>query len=222
MTDTQMTLGEIAAKGPNARGVLLRHQLDFCCKGKRTLADACAAAGLDSSILVGELTEALSVVSDHKDWEQAPLPEIVDYIIEYYHRPHVGQLDGVIAAAERVERVHGTKESHPDGLAAHLRAVRADLLDHMSKEEQVLFPAIVSGRRGEKLSGPVSLMMTEHEDHGEALETTRALTANLTPPPEACATWRALYEQLENLEGELMEHIHLENYVLFPRALQGN
>ncbi len=220
MNEKNMSLGEIAATGPSARGVLLSHQLDFCCKGKRTLAAACEKAGLNTEDIAVELQKAMQGPSDQRDWSEAPLNEIVDFIVETYHRPLAIQLDSVITAAERVERVHGAKPSCPNGLAEHLRGMRMDMVSHMAKEEQVLFPAIVAGNRGTLLSAPVSLMMQEHEGHGETLEANRKFATDFVPPPEACATWRALYEQLEKMEADLMDHIHLENHVLFPRALQ--
>ncbi len=220
MSETQMTLGEIAAWGPNARGVLLRHQLDFCCGGRQTLADACSTAGLDGPEIAVELEQAQQVTPDHTDWWEEPLGELVTHILERFHRPLPAQLDSVVAAAEKVERVHASKPSCPNGLGAHLREVRAELASHMAKEEQVLFPALAAGRRGSMLSGPITVMMREHDDHGANLKRSRALTTDFRPPSEACATWRALYEQLEQLEADLMEHIHLENHVLFPRALE--
>ncbi len=91
----------------------------------------------------------------------------------------------------------------------------------MMKEEQMLFPAILAGRRGGHVHMPIRVMMHEHDDHGENLRRLRELATDFRPPVEACATWRALYAGLEKLESELMEHIHLENNVLFPRALNG-
>ena len=96
-----------------------------------------------------------------------------------------------------------------------------ELSQHMAKEEQVLFPAIQGGRRGAPVHMPIRMMMQEHDDHGENLRRMRELATGYVPPPEACATWRALYAGLEKLEAELMEHIHLENNVLFPHALNG-
>jgi regulator of cell morphogenesis and NO signaling len=220
MNEATLSLGEIAATGPGARGVLLSYQLDFCCKGKRTLEVACAKAGLNTAEIVAELQKAMAEPSDQRDWSEAPLNEITAYIVEHYHRPLAVVLDGVVTAAERVERVHGSKPACPVGLAEHLRGLRTEMVSHMAKEEQVLFPAIDSGKRGSMLSAPVTLMMSEHEDHGDSLLANRAFTTDFVPPPEACATWRTLYEQLEKMEADLMDHIHLENHVLFPRALQ--
>lgn len=220
MNEATMTLGEIAAKGPTTRGVLLRHQLDFCCGGKRTLEVACAKAKLDTAALITELQVAMQEPPEKQDWANAPLKDITEYIVEHYHRPLAAQLDGVVAAAERVERVHGSKPTHPNGLAEHLRGLRAELVDHMAKEEQILFPAVAAGGHGSALSAPVTAMMSEHDDHGVSLQTNRTLTTDFVPPPQACTTWRALYEQLAQMEADLMEHIHLENHVLFPRALE--
>lgn len=220
MNEANMTLGEIAAKGPTTRGVLLRYQLDFCCGGRRTLEVACAEAKLDPTALVAELQVAMQEPPEKQDWENAPLKDITEYIVEHYHRPLAAQLDGVVAAAERVERVHGAKDTHPDGLAEHLRTLRAELISHMAKEEEILFPAVAAGDRGSALSAPVTAMMAEHDDHGVALLANRSLTSDFVPPPKACTTWRTLYEQLAQMEADLMEHIHLENHVLFPRALE--
>lgn len=220
MHTTQTTLGEWAAQGPQARGVLLRYKLDFCCGGRQPLDLACTRAGLEVEQVMEALLAQPQTHEPPEDWKTRPLPELVDHILERYHAPLLPHLDAVIAAASKVERVHGAKPSCPKGLADHLQEVRADLLSHMAKEEQVLFPAIRAGRRGAALGGPVSIMTHEHDDHGVNLKRTRALAHDLIPPPEACATWRTLYDELARLESDLMDHIHLENHVLFPRTLQ--
>lgn len=219
MLSSSESLGDLAAAGPEVRSVLLRHRLDFCCGGNRTLAAACENAGLPTDEVVAEIEAALVRQPDTKKWDQEPLPALIDHILKRFHQPLPGQLQGVIAAAEKVERVHGSKDTCPHGLAAHLHVLREELLSHMAKEEQILFPAILSGRRGAVLNGPVTVMMREHDEHGANLQRTRELAHDLVPPPEACRTWRALYEELARLEADLMAHVHLENHVLFPKAL---
>jgi regulator of cell morphogenesis and NO signaling len=120
--------------------------------------------------------------------------------------------------ARKVEAVHAEKESVPRGLAAHVEALSQTLLDHLDKEEEGLFPMILSGRGGQP-SAQVFALEREHEDVALALRKTRDLTTDLVPPAEACTTWRALYLRLDELEAEVMEHVHLENNVLFRRAL---
>ena len=119
-----------------------------------------------------------------------------------------------------MESRHADKASCPHGLRGHLEAVHAAVLDHLAKEEQVLFPAILAGR-GRLVAGPISVMESEHDDHAADLRETRRLTADLVAPAEACTSWRALYLRLAAFEAELMDHIHLENNVLFRRVLAG-
>jgi regulator of cell morphogenesis and NO signaling len=218
MIDPKATLADLAAKGAQTRSVLLQHQLDFCCGGKRSLDSACETGGLELEDVIADL-EAANEPAPIEDWASRPATDIIEHILVRYHRPLHQQLEGVIAAAEKVERVHAAKAACPTGLAAHLKTLRNELESHMAKEEQILFPAIQSGRRGPMLGGPVRQMMFEHEHHGANLRRTRELTNDLVPPANACATWRTLYEELERLEADLMAHVHLENNALFPRVL---
>ncbi len=119
-----------------------------------------------------------------------------------------------------MEDAHADKPERPAGLADLLTEVRAAVESHLAKEEQILFPLILSGR-GQMAHMPVQVMMQEHEDHGENLRRIRELTNDLQIPEYACASWRELYRSLARLEVELMDHIHLENNILFPRALAG-
>ncbi len=218
MIDTNQTLGQLATTHPVATHVFLRHRLDFCCGGGQKLADACEKAGLDPDAIAAEITlEGETRPLDR--WDVKPLTEVIDFILTRYHEPLRRDLSVLSEAASRVERVHGRKPSCPRGLALFLEQLDAALRQHMTKEEQVLFPAITAGGRGDRVHMPIRVMMQEHDDHGANLRTLRELTTDFTPPPEACATWRALYSGLEKLESELMEHIHLENNILFPRAL---
>ncbi|HEY8943170.1 MAG TPA: hemerythrin domain-containing protein, partial [Polyangiaceae bacterium] len=153
-------------------------------------------------------------------WDEKPLSALIDFILSRYHAPLRGDVSALIEAARRVERVHGKKPSCPTGLTLLLEQLATELEKHLAKEEQVLFPAIRGGTRGGPVHMPIRVMMQEHDDHGENLQRLRELATGFTPPLEACATWRALYAGLEKLESELMEHIHLENNVLFPRALE--
>lgn len=218
MIDTQQTLGDVAATHPASTRVFLRHRLDFCCGGRQKLEEACRKAGLNPAHVIAEIV-AEEAPSVPVRWDQRPLPELVEYIIFHYHDAHRSTLPALIDAAARVERVHGSKETCPHGLADQLAVLDRELRHHMAKEEQILFPAIVSRGPTSSMHMPVRVLMQEHEDHGENLQALRALCTDYRPPREACATWRALYGSLQKLESELMEHIHLENNILFPRAL---
>jgi len=213
------TLADLAIRLPGASRVFHRHRLDFCCGGRRSLAEACAARGIDPARLVEELGREVAEPAE-VDWALRSLPDLIDHILVRFHESLRAELPELVRMARRVEEVHPEKPERPLGLAAHLVSVRAELELHMLKEEQVLFPMIRAGR-GAQTAGPVSVMEREHDEHAVALRRIRQLTGDLVPPPHACTTWRALYLRLDALERELMEHIHLENNVLFPRALEG-
>jgi regulator of cell morphogenesis and NO signaling len=214
---TATTLAELAVTHPGAARIFHRHRLDFCCGGRRSLADACQERALDPERVLADIT-AEAAPPDAVRWDEAPLPDLVTFIVDTYHARLRATLPDLVRMARRVEQRHGDKASCPTGLAAHLEGMHASVLDHLRKEEQILFPLIVAGQ-GRGAAVPVHVMELEHEHHREDLLALRRLTADLTPPVEACTTWRALYVGLQALEQELMEHIHLENNVLFRRAL---
>jgi regulator of cell morphogenesis and NO signaling len=216
--NTSSTLADLATTHPAASRVFKRHGLDFCCGGRKPLADVCSTKGLDADGVLQEIAEEERIV-DLPRWDTAPLPALIDFILERYHARLREELPALIALAARVEMRHGEKASCPRGLKAHLEAMYYAVLSHLEKEEQVLFPMIRRGA-GAFASGPIFVMEEEHADHGVNLAHIRDLTINLVPPADACPTWRALYLRLEDLESDLFDHIHLENNVLFPRALR--
>lgn len=217
MPTIQTTLAELASTHPAAARVFLTHGLDFCCKGRRPLSAACSEKGLDPGSVLEEI-EGAEGGGDLSAWSARPVAELIDHILSRYHAGLRRDFPALIAMAEKVEERHADKPTVPVGLAAHLRAMEAAALDHLGKEEMILFPAILAGH-GASMGGPVQCMEAEHLDHGANLARTRALTGDLVPPEQACTTWRALYLGLAALERDLMEHIHLENNVLFPRVL---
>lgn len=216
--DKHTTLAELALSSPAASRVFHRQGLDYCCGGRRSLDDACRQADLDPETILSEI-RSQSASTDRLSWSQRPLGELIDFIVERYHTALRAELPELVALAEKVETRHGDKLTCPRGLAAHLTAVHEAVLEHLAKEEQVLFPMILGGH-GSHAGGPVQVMEMEHRDHAANLQRTRELTGDLVTPPEACTSWSALYLRLLELEAELMEHIHLENNVLFPRALE--
>jgi regulator of cell morphogenesis and NO signaling len=217
-TTSTTTLADMAVTHPAAARVFYRHGLDFCCGGRRPIAEACAIRGIDVAALLAEIDNESATTADQTRWDQAPLDTLVAFIVDTYHRRLRETFPDLLRMAARVEQRHGDKASCPRGLTAHLEAMHAAVLEHLDKEEQVLFPMIVSGR-GQYAAGPAHVMEVEHDDHARSLEKLRALTNNMQPPAEACTTWRALYLALRQFEEELMTHIHLENNVLFRRAL---
>ena len=212
------SLGDLAAANPSATRVFLRHRLDFCCGGRRSLAEACERAGLDPAAIVAELEQEARRGETSPRWEQRSQAELADHIESHYHAALRRDLPPLIEAARKVERVHAQKPAVPAGLADVLTEFFDEMQSHMGKEEQILFPMIRRGARGEAVYMPVRVMESEHDSHREQLVKIRELTDDLRLPAHACATWTALYHGLETVEADLMQHIHLENNILFSRA----
>lgn len=218
MNYADQPLAELAISIPMSTEVFRKHRLDFCCGGKQTLKDACVKQSLELNQIISELEKL-----DFHDKQEAdrPLTELVPFIIHRYHEDLRKRFPELVLLADKVERVHGDHDKCPRGLSNLLRHFQDEMFLHMMKEENVLFPLIMSGR-GKLALMPIKIMTLDHDSHGKELEELHALTSDFTPPADACPTWRALYHGLEKLEEELMNHIHLENHVLFPRALSGN
>lgn len=219
MTSTD-TVARLAIRVPAASRVFMRHDIDFCCGGNRRLADACAARGLDPEAILDEIRAEEPDEGDTR-WDEQPVEQLIDHILDTYHAPLRGELPRLGAMARKVLNVHGDKD--PERLTALVEVyegLAAELHPHMMKEENILFPWILSGN-GATAGGPIQVMHVEHESAGAALERIRELTDDFTPPPGACNTWRALWLGLEQLDYDLRAHIHLENNILFPRALRG-
>jgi regulator of cell morphogenesis and NO signaling len=212
------SLGDLARANPSATRVFLRHRLDFCCGGRQTLAEACEKIGLDAANIVEELEREAARGEPSPSWEGRSQAELADHIESHYHAALRRDLPPLIEAARKVERVHAQKPAVPAGLADVLAEFYGEMQQHMTKEEKVLFPMIRRGTHGEAVYMPVRVMEGEHDSHREQLVKIRELTGDLRVPPHACATWSALYHGLEHVEAELMQHIHLENNILFSRA----
>lgn len=205
------TLGDIAATLPGSTAVFRAHKLDFCCGGNVTLHDAAERKGLSATAIAEQLCGLQPVRREAVPGSTAAL---IDHIVERYHDVHRRELPELIRLAGRVEAVHRAHPDVPAGLADALRELQHELEMHMQKEEQVLFPMIRQGMP--MVVQPIAVMRAEHDEHGERLRRVEALARQCVLPDEACNTWRALYSGVRKLIDDLMEHIHLENNVLFP------
>ena len=208
-------LGEIASAIPGATGVFQQHGLDFCCGGHVSLRAAASMKDLDPDEIARTLEGLVPAAGEEtQDWREAAPALLIEHILSRYHDTHRQQLPELIRLARRVEEVHGAKPECPRGLADLMEVIAEEMESHMQKEEQILFPMLAQGH-GPMVSGPIEVMRWEHEQHGANLEQMATLTNDLTLPAEACNTWRALYLGLRTLRSDLMEHIHLENNILF-------
>ena len=209
----EQALGQIAVQLPGATAVFRRLKLDFCCGGQVSLRQAAADQGLDLQGVLDELSQLQRPDVLPAAGEPGAL---IDHILTRYHEVHRAQFPELVRMARRVEAVHREHPDVPAGLADFLAQMEQELLSHMMKEEQVLFPMLKAG--GNPLVvHPIVMMRHEHVDHGLALDQLAVLTHDATPPAEACNTWRALYAGIAQLHDDLIQHIHLENNLLFPQ-----
>lgn len=225
-------IAEVASAHPASIRVFQRHGVDFCCAGKRPLAEVCGEKGLAFENLKQELTTAIAgSPAGERSWQEAPLDELVSFIVDRYHQRLKDELPRLTQMMNKVLAVHG--ERHPDlqAVGRTFEAIQGEIAPHMMKEERVLFPYITEmaglAQRGEVLAGspfgsvrnPIASMEQDHEALGELLVKLRKQTGDFTPPEDACNTYRGLFHGLTEMEGELHQHIHLENNVLHPRSV---
>ena len=215
---TTSTLASLATTHPAASRVFRRAGLDYCCGGRQTLSDACASRGLEPEAILSAIA-AEETSGDLRRWDTAPLPDLVDFIIHRYHDALRSELPALISLADRVERRHANTPDCPRGLRDLLECLHERVLEHLEKEERILFPMILDNF-GARAAGPVRVLEEEHEEHGRNLGRIRQFTNDFTAPPHACTSWRALYLRLAALEADFKDHVHLENHVLFVRALE--
>lgn len=217
------TVGEIVAESPTLARVFQSFRIDFCCQGGRTLREACELKKVAPEVVLDQLEAAIAAKSETGE-NPALLPpaELVEHIVATHHAYLRNELPRLHAMAERVAHVHGGHTPSLVEVFQVFAAMENELTSHITKEEQILFPAIIAMTQGGKnilpLNGPIGNMLGEHEDAGAALSRLRDLTNGFLPPPEACNTYRALFAGLLELEEDLHRHIHLENSVLFPAA----
>jgi regulator of cell morphogenesis and NO signaling len=219
------TIAEITAQVPASVRVFQRYGIDFCCGGKRSVGVVCR----DQGVSFTELTQAIEgataqPVAGDRDWLREPLPVLIDHIVTTYHNALRDELPQLAAMAAKVASVHGAKASFLEPVAEHIRELSTELTAHMGKEEHVLFPAIRARGQDRRAAGwiaaPIAVMEREHDRAGELLAELRLRTGGYVVPAWGCGTLRALYRGLEKLEADMHIHVHLENNVLFPRALR--
>ena len=227
------TLGQIAAKDLRKAQIFKKYGLDFCCGGKKTVKQACAEKGLDVTKIEQELQRAdKNPVTRSLPYDDWSLDFLADYIVNTHHSYVKKTLPDLVQYAAKVARVHGSR--HPELPAIHqlVEEVNAELSAHLIKEEKFLFPYIKELVRAANtgqppvhavqfgtIQNPVSMMEIEHEMAGKALQEIRMLSDNFSLPEDACASYSLLYRMLDEFENDLHIHIHLENNILFPKAL---
>ena len=224
--DPMMTLGALVNSHPELARELERRGLDYCCGGKKTLADACTSQGFDSISTAAELA---AVVSEEvvTEWATMGAAELVDHLESTHHRYLWEEMPRLSALVAKIVSVHGKRHSELGAIAECYEKVRADLEPHLIKEEQVLFPMIrelaiaqsVPSFHCGTLRNPISMMLREHDAVGELLAQLRQLTGDYHVPADGCPSYKACFAGLAELEADTHLHIHKENNLLFPMVV---
>jgi regulator of cell morphogenesis and NO signaling len=210
-------VGRLALTRGAAR-VFQRHGIDYCCGGDRTLDEACATAHADPQRILGELESQSRMKAPESILTDLTVSALIDRILVRYHATLRVELPYLRILATTVAAAHGARHPALLEVKALLISLASEAELHMQKEETILFPWIIAGA-GSSAGAPIACLREEHEHHGHQLRRLRELTDGYRAPEEACASWEMLCRKLEDLERELMEHIGLENNLLFPRAL---
>jgi regulator of cell morphogenesis and NO signaling len=222
------TVGQLVAERPSRARVFEKFGIDYCCAGKKPLEEACRDRRVDVQSVLDELRLNDERRGPEQDWAALGLTRLADHI-ERTHHGYLGQeLPRLDFLMHKVAAAHGGRHPELLRLLAVFQAFKGELLNHMQKEELVVFPLcrrIEAGDIGGPVSGaglqrPIDVLTHEHDDAGAALAEMRRLTGGFAAPADACNTYRALLDSLKELEADMHQHVHLENNVLFPAALK--
>jgi regulator of cell morphogenesis and NO signaling len=231
--NVERTVRDLAVEVPGATRVFEKLGIDYCCGGGRSIADACFGAGISVEEVMAALEAGKHGYSGKEDgnWHSRPLKELTDHIVRHHHVFTGSELARLDRLSAKVVSVHGQNHPGLSNVRDRFLALQEDLIPHMLKEEQVLFPYIerleearLSGCPAPKpffgtVRNPIQMMIREHDAAGDLLRELRSASGNYEVPADGCISYRSLYQALEELERNLHEHIHLENNILFPRAV---
>ncbi len=223
------TVGEIVATDFRTARVFEDFGIDFCCGGRRSIAEACRAAAVDPAIVERALAD-LPPEHDGDDVTRWPVDRLIDYILTTHHAYVRSTLPTVARYLTKLVEVHGVRHPELARIATSFDLMGRDLLQHQMKEERVLFPYIreLARRHGADtppspfgtVENPIRMMEQEHRQAGDQMQQIRELTTDYTPPADGCTTYRACFAELAAFERDLHRHVHLENNVLFPKSIE--
>ena len=225
------SLAQIVNDNHKAASVFEKYNLDFCCKGKRSLEEACLEKALPVEKLLSELEAVESNCEVPADFANMTLTKLANYIVSKHHAYVKAEMPQIFAYLERVAMKHGDRHPEMRKVFEIFSAIKNELEEHLDKEELILFPRIevAEEETSEKRTGnmdvfyvqhPIEIMEAEHEKAGQLIGEIRQLTDNYTPPKDACTTYRLSFAALQAFESDLHQHVHLENNILFPKAIK--
>lgn len=224
---------EVAVSNSNARKILEQAGVDYCCGGDRSLRDACTQSDASLDEIMERLRSADEPLSQKDaEWTLAPLHELTRHIVNRHHAYVRDAIQRIEPLLQKVREKHGQRHPEIIEIEALFSQTAEEMIAHMQKEEQVLFPYInglalsVAEKRAieppffRTVRNPIRTMMKEHDSAGELTKQIRRESSGYTAPADACASFQALYRELGEFEADLHEHVHLENNILFPRAIE--
>lgn len=227
--NSNQKIGEIVVKFPKAADVLKEYKVDFCCGGDRPLSEAIKEQGINEAELLDKINNLydkfLASRSENRKWEEAPFSELIDYVVNTHHAYLQNELPKISELTTKILRVHGLNHEELAKVHKLFHSLKTELEQHLIKEETIEFPLI---KEYEKTKSEDSLnraikvveeLEQEHEGAGDILKELRKITNDYSVPEDGCNSYRLTYVKLEELEGDLFQHIHLENNILFPRLL---
>lgn len=218
------TVREIAGQHADSYKIFHKYGIDFCCGGKRLLSDVCEEKGIEISVIANDFMALEQNQSDQKDWNTETLENLINHVVDTHHQYLRDDLPRLFHLTQKVASRHGERDAHLYKVLEVYVSMANELLAHIEKEEQVLFPMIIemekTGDISPQIIMPILAMEAEHEQAGAALEELDRLTENYAIKPNMCASYQALYVGLKQLEEDLKLHIHKENNILFPRVQQ--
>lgn len=222
-------VGNLVATDYRYADVFKKYGIDFCCGGGISIAKACKKNNIDSQELIEDLERITSLRETSDDIINWELEKLIDHIVDVHHSYVKDNLPLLHAYAEKVANVHGDR--HPELIEIYYKflELKLDLISHLSKEENILFPYIktlvAKGKETVRppfgsVQNPIAMMVEEHDMAGEIMKQIAGLSNNYQPPADACTTYKVLFNKLEDFEKDLHRHVHLENNILFPKAVE--
>lgn len=227
-----MTVAEVVSSNIKTADVFKKNGIDFCCGGNVKVNEICAKKGVNYDLLKRSILELDQIIDKREDYNSWELDFLADYIVNMHHN-YVKEANNLIEQyASKVAKVHGHYYTEAIEIYELFQSISHELNMHMHKEEMILFPYIKHLAKVERdetsfeqapfgtVRNPIQMMHHEHDDAGDIIKKIATLSNDFTPPEGACNTFKALYAKLEEYQDDLFQHIHLENNILFPKAIE--
>ncbi len=229
----ERTVGQLVAEDYRTAQVFRNYGLDFCCGGNKTIEEACAKKDVNPQLVRQALQDlGKSNTAENQNYNEWSLDFLVDYIVNNHHKFTRNKLPEIGIYSKKVAKVHGGRHEELKEIYYEFTMLHTEIFTHLDKEERILFPYIKNLVEAEEkgikpnkpdfgeAANPIAMMEEEHDEAGSSMAKIRELSNDFTPPEDACTTYRVLFKNLEGFEKDLHKHIHLENNILFPKALK--